>query len=68
MDKAGNFIGWMFVDGKSLSEELIEQGLASVHFTAERSRYFGTLSRAESAAKEEKLKVKYIRNPFTSEK
>lgn len=57
MDKAGNFIGWMFVDGANLSLTLVEEGLASVHFTAERSQYFKQLQTAEENAKERKLNV-----------
>jgi len=30
MDKAGNFVGYAFIDGKNLSQLLIEQGLAKV--------------------------------------
>ncbi|XP_014664690.1 PREDICTED: LOW QUALITY PROTEIN: staphylococcal nuclease domain-containing protein 1-like [Priapulus caudatus] len=57
MDKAGNFIGWMFVDGVNLSLSLVEDGLASVHFTAERSQYFKQLQTAETNAKEKKLNM-----------
>lgn len=56
-DKGGNFIGWLFVDGVNLSQALVEQGLAKVHFTAERSVYYPALLKAEQAAKEKKLNV-----------
>lgn len=39
IDKAGNFIGWLFVEGVNLSVSLVEQGLSKMHFTAERSNY-----------------------------
>jgi hypothetical protein len=40
MDKGGNFIGWLFVDNTNLSLALVEEGLAKVHFTAERSSFY----------------------------
>ncbi|XP_066992984.1 staphylococcal nuclease domain-containing protein 1 [Anabrus simplex] len=57
MDKAGNFIGWLWIDGVNLSVALVEQGYASVHFTAERSEYYRALKAAEDAAKERKEKI-----------
>lgn len=56
-DKGGNFIGWLYVDGMNLSVALVEEGLAKVHFTAERSSHFKALQNAESKAKESKLNV-----------
>uniref|UniRef100_A0A8C2ZSS9 Staphylococcal nuclease domain-containing protein n=1 Tax=Cyclopterus lumpus TaxID=8103 RepID=A0A8C2ZSS9_CYCLU len=38
MDKAGNFIGWLHIEGGNLSVALVENALSKVHFTAERSR------------------------------
>lgn len=57
MDKGGNFIGYMFVDGTNLSVALVQHGLASVHFTAEKSQYCKPLQMAEEKAKEAKLNV-----------
>ncbi|XP_001635744.2 staphylococcal nuclease domain-containing protein 1 [Nematostella vectensis] len=57
IDKAGNFIGWMFVDDKNLSVALVESGLSSVHFSAERTSFYHQLSRAEELAKQQKLKM-----------
>ncbi|KYO42647.1 hypothetical protein Y1Q_0014859 [Alligator mississippiensis] len=57
MDKAGNFIGWLHVDGANLSVSLVEQALSKVHFTAERSPYYKALLSAEEAAKQRKEKV-----------
>ena len=57
MDKGGNFIGWCFVDNVNLSIALIEEGLAKVHFTAERSVHYNTLVQAEARAKAKKLNV-----------
>ncbi|XP_071476921.1 staphylococcal nuclease domain-containing protein 1-like [Diadema antillarum] len=57
MDKGGNFIGWLFVDGVNLSISLVEQGLSKMHFTAERSNYARQIADAEAKAKTAKLKV-----------
>ena len=57
IDKGGNFIGWMFVDGVNVSVALVEDGLSKVHFTAERSKHYKTLSIAEEHAKSKKLNV-----------
>ncbi|XP_063970734.1 staphylococcal nuclease domain-containing protein 1-like [Lytechinus pictus] len=57
MDKGGNLIGWLFVDGVNLSVSLVEQGLSKMHFTAERSNYSRQISDAENKAKSSKLKV-----------
>lgn len=57
MDKGGNFIGWLFVENTNLSLALVEEGLASVHFTAERSPYYKALQVAEENAKKRKANV-----------
>lgn len=57
MDKAGNFIGWLHMDGSNLSVLLVEHALSKVHFTAERSSYYKSLLSAEEAAKQRKEKV-----------
>jgi len=57
MDKGGNFIGWLYIDGVNLSVALVEEGLAKVHFTAERSSHAKSLQHAETKAKESKLNV-----------
>ncbi|XP_031552715.1 staphylococcal nuclease domain-containing protein 1-like [Actinia tenebrosa] len=57
IDKAGNFIGWMFFEDKNLSVSLVEAGLSSVHFTAERSNFYHKLTYAEETAKSQKLKM-----------
>lgn len=41
----GNFIGYLFADDKNMSVELVKEGLAKMHFTAERGKYFDHLSR-----------------------
>ncbi|XP_013400394.1 staphylococcal nuclease domain-containing protein 1 [Lingula anatina] len=57
IDKGGNFIGWMFVDGVNHSISLVEEGLSKMHFTAERSNFYKALSTAEERAKELKKNV-----------
>jgi hypothetical protein len=36
MDKAGNFIGYLWVNGTNLSVHLVTEGFATMHFTADR--------------------------------
>lgn len=57
IDKGGNFLGYMFCEGVNLSQALVENGLAKVHFTAERSAYFTVLKAAEDRAKAKELGV-----------
>jgi len=57
MDKAGNFIGWLWIEGHNLSVTLVEAGLATVHFTAERSEHYKALKAAEDNAKAARLRV-----------
>ena len=57
MDKGGNFIGWLFVDNTNLSLALVEEGLAKVHFTAERSSFYKQMCVAEENAKTKKLNI-----------
>uniref|UniRef100_W5NER7 Staphylococcal nuclease domain-containing protein n=1 Tax=Lepisosteus oculatus TaxID=7918 RepID=W5NER7_LEPOC len=57
MDKAGNFIGWLHIDGVNLSVALVEHALSKVHFTAERSSYYKTLLSAEDSARQKKEKI-----------
>ncbi|CAL8337653.1 unnamed protein product [Arctogadus glacialis] len=57
MDKAGNFIGWLHIEGVNLSVALVESALSKVHFTAERSSYYKTLVTAEEPCRERKEKL-----------
>lgn len=50
MDKAGNFIGWLFIENENLSVALVEHGLASMHHTAEASEFFRAIKSAEEGA------------------
>merc|ERR1719323_913171 len=54
IDKGGNFIGWCFIDNNNLSVNLVEEGFASVHVTAERSNYGRLIAIAEDNAKRRK--------------
>ncbi|XP_028130612.1 staphylococcal nuclease domain-containing protein 1 [Diabrotica virgifera virgifera] len=56
-DKAGNFIGWLWVDNVNMSVALVKEGFASVHFTGEKSQYASLLKSAEDSAKSEKLRI-----------
>uniref|UniRef100_A0A8C7ZD94 Staphylococcal nuclease domain-containing protein n=1 Tax=Oryzias sinensis TaxID=183150 RepID=A0A8C7ZD94_9TELE len=57
MDKAGNFIGWLHIEGVNLSVALVENALSKVHFTAERSPYYKTLVSAEEQCRQRKEKI-----------
>jgi len=57
MDKAGNFIGYLFVDNTNLSIHLVQEGFASMHFTAERGGYANQIRSAEEKAKNDKKKI-----------
>ncbi|EJW87343.1 hypothetical protein WUBG_01746 [Wuchereria bancrofti] len=61
MDKSGSFIGYMFVQTEqglcNMSTALVENGLASVHFTAEKGAYYSQLCVAEEKAKKAKLGI-----------
>lgn len=59
MDKAGNFIGWLWIDNINLSETLVKEGFAEIHSTAVRSQYYRQLQNAEEEAQKKKLRVIY---------
>lgn len=69
MDKAGGFIGWLFVDNVNLSVALVREGLASVHSTAERSEHKNSLREAEKYAKQNRLNIwkDYVETPKEEE-
>lgn len=56
-DKAGNFIGWLWVDNVNMSVALVNEGFASVHFTGEKSQYANSLKSAEESAKSQRLRI-----------
>jgi len=57
MDKAGNFIGYMWVDNTNLSVHLVQEGFASMHFTADKAAYGNMIKNAEDSAKGAKKRV-----------
>ncbi|GMS83623.1 hypothetical protein PENTCL1PPCAC_5798 [Pristionchus entomophagus] len=63
LDKQGAFIGYLWVkpeDGgrpQNLSELLLEQGLATLHFTAEKSSHYNHMAAAELRAKNAKRNI-----------
>jgi len=56
-DKAGSYIGWLFVDEKNLSELLLEHGLSKIHFTAQRSEFASKLQTAVEKAQQSKINI-----------
>jgi len=57
IDKAGNFIGYLFVDNTNLSLHLVQEAFASMHFTADRSPYANQIKNAEDNAKNAKKRI-----------
>ncbi len=60
MDKGGNFIGYLFFEGTNMSVALVDEGLAKMHFTAERGGHFKALSSAQEKMKNAKKNVSLI--------
>lgn len=64
--QATSVIGWLFTDNHvNLSVALVEEGLAEVHFTAEKSEYFRSLKDAENRAKAKRKNIwkDYVEKP-----
>lgn len=59
-DKVGGFIGWLWIDGNNLSVALVEEGLAEVHFSAEKTEHYRALKLAEDSAKARKANVRLV--------
>jgi len=57
IDKAGNFIGFLWIEGKNLSVALCEEGFATVHFSAEKTPYYRPLQIAEENAKARRERI-----------
>ncbi|KAB0792451.1 hypothetical protein PPYR_14410 [Photinus pyralis] len=55
-DKAGNFIGGLWVDNLNINVALVEEGFAAVHPTADKCEYNRQLKIAEDNAKQQKLR------------
>ena len=61
VDKGGNFIGWLSVDGKNLSILLVEEGLCKVLPQAERLTFGRALFDAEEKAREARKNLWEVR-------
>ncbi|CAK1554163.1 unnamed protein product [Leptosia nina] len=57
IDKAGNYIGWLWVDNENLSVSLVEHGLASMHYSAESSEYGRLIKTAEENARNKRIGI-----------
>ncbi|KAJ8736999.1 hypothetical protein PYW07_000270 [Mythimna separata] len=55
MDKAGNFIGWLWIENENLSVALIDHGLATMHHTAETSEFARQIKTAEENAMKKRI-------------
>ena len=60
-DKGGNFIGWLYFEGKNLSVSLVTEGLSKVLPHAERSVHAKDLFEAEEKARAAKKKIWKVR-------
>ena len=56
-DKYGRYLGWIWIDGKLLQEEIIENGYAKVAYLYNDYKYTNELKIAESKAKDKKLHI-----------
>lgn len=57
-DKASTcVIGWLWIDQLNMSVALVEEGLATVHFSAEKSEHYRALKSAEDRAKAAKKNI-----------
>ena len=56
-DKGGNFIGWLYYDGKNLSTSLVSEGLCKLLPQAERSVHAKELFDMEEKAKAARKKL-----------
>ncbi|XP_013147261.1 PREDICTED: staphylococcal nuclease domain-containing protein 1 [Papilio polytes] len=55
MDKAGSFIGWLWIENENMSVSLVEHGLATMHHAAESSEYARAIKTAEETAKMKRI-------------
>ncbi|XP_014370045.2 staphylococcal nuclease domain-containing protein 1 [Papilio machaon] len=55
MDKAGSFIGWLWIENENMSVSLVEHGLATMHHAAESSEYARAIKTAEENAKMKRI-------------
>ena len=57
VDKRGSFVGHVYLKGKNLSEALLNEGLAKLHFSADRYKNYGVVAAAEASARERKCNI-----------
>ncbi|XP_050683973.1 staphylococcal nuclease domain-containing protein 1 [Leptidea sinapis] len=57
IDKAGNFIGWLWLDNENISVSIIEHGFATMHHTGESSEFARQLKSAEETARNNHLGI-----------
>lgn len=57
IDKYGRVLGWIFVDGELLQEDLVKNGYAEVKYLYGDYKYTKNLQRLEKKAKKEKLNM-----------
>jgi staphylococcal nuclease domain-containing protein 1 len=69
VDRGGNFIGWLYADGKNLTYLLVEEGYGKVHSSADRSSHARLLYDAEGKAREARKRVweKFQEEPVSNE-
>ena len=60
-DKGGNFVGWLYYEGKNLSVTLVMEGLSKVHPQARRFTQSKDLFIAQKMAKTEGKKLWMIK-------
>lgn len=68
--QATSVIGWLWLDSNvNLSVLLVEEGFASVHFSAEKTDYFRSLKTAEDSAKaaQKRIWANYVEEPKVEE-
>jgi len=56
-DKYGRYLVWVFVDGKLLQEELVENGLAEIAYLYGDYKYVDNLKKIEELAKNNKVGI-----------
>ncbi|MEM1497321.1 thermonuclease family protein [Bacillus velezensis] len=67
-DKYGRMLAYVYVDGKSVQETLLKEGLARVAYVYEpNTKYLGTYEKDQEVAKNKDLKI-WSKNGYTTDK
>ncbi|WP_252921151.1 thermonuclease family protein, partial [Bacillus velezensis] len=67
-DKYGRMLAYVYVDGKSVQETLLKEGLARVAYVYEpNTKYLDTYKKDEQAAKDKDLKI-WSKHGYTTDK